>query len=58
MPRFGQFLLEQLVADATGELTAAPQYWVQSFHVEDAGFATCCKTSPSRNSAILRWWAN
>lgn len=34
-PRFGQFLLEQL-GGATGELTAALQYWVQSFHVEDA----------------------
>jgi Mn-containing catalase len=35
-PRFGQFLLEQF-GGATGELTAALQYWVQSFHVEDAG---------------------
>ncbi len=34
--RFGQFLLEQF-GGATGELTAALQYWVQSFHVEDAG---------------------
>ncbi|HUI21358.1 MAG TPA: manganese catalase family protein [Methylocella sp.] len=34
-PRFGQFLLEQF-GGATGELTAALQYWVQSFHVEDA----------------------
>ncbi len=33
--RFGQFLLEQF-GGATGELTAALQYWVQSFHVEDA----------------------
>lgn len=33
-PRFGQFLLEQF-GGATGELTAALQYWVQSFHVED-----------------------
>jgi Mn-containing catalase len=32
--RFGQFLLEQF-GGATGELTAALQYWVQSFHVED-----------------------
>jgi Mn-containing catalase len=32
---FGQFLLEQF-GGATGELTAALQYWVQSFHVEDA----------------------
>jgi Mn-containing catalase len=34
--QFGQFLLEQF-GGATGELTAALQYWVQSFHVEDAG---------------------
>ncbi len=34
--RFGQFLLEQF-GGATGELTAALQYWVQSFHVTDAG---------------------
>jgi Mn-containing catalase len=34
-PRFGQFLLEQF-GGATGELTAALQYWVQSFHIEDA----------------------
>ncbi len=34
-PRFGQYLLEQF-GGATGELTAALQYWVQSFHVEDA----------------------
>lgn len=33
-PRFGQFLLEQF-GGATGELTAALQYWVQSFHVEN-----------------------
>lgn len=34
--KFGTFLLEQF-GGATGELTAALQYWVQSFHVEDAG---------------------
>jgi Mn-containing catalase len=34
--RFGVFLLEQF-GGATGELTAALQYWVQSFHVENAG---------------------
>ena len=34
--RFGTFLLEQF-GGATGELTAALQYWVQSFHVEDPG---------------------
>jgi Mn-containing catalase len=34
--RFGCFLLEQF-GGATGELTAALQYWVQSFHVENAG---------------------
>ncbi len=34
-PQFGQFLLEQF-GGATGELTAALQYWVQSFHVENA----------------------
>lgn len=33
---FGQKLLEQF-GGATGELTAALTYWVQSFHVEDAG---------------------
>jgi Mn-containing catalase len=33
--RFGQYLLEQF-GGATGELTAALQYWVQSFHVENA----------------------
>lgn len=32
--RFGQFLLEQF-GGATGELTAALQYWVQSFHITD-----------------------
>lgn len=35
-PRFAQLLLEQF-GGATGELSAALQYWVQSFHVEDAG---------------------
>jgi Mn-containing catalase len=35
-PAFGQKLLEQF-GGATGELTAALTYWVQSFHVEDAG---------------------
>ena len=35
-PRFGTYLLEQF-GGATGELTAALQYWVQSFHVENAG---------------------
>lgn len=35
-PRFGQYLLEQF-GGATGELTAALTYWVQSFHVTDAG---------------------
>ncbi|MBD2258748.1 manganese catalase family protein [Pseudanabaena sp. FACHB-2040] len=35
-PRFAQLLLEQF-GGATGELTAALQYWVQSFHVEDPG---------------------
>ena len=34
--RFGTLLLEQF-GGATGELTAALQYWVQSFHVENAG---------------------
>ncbi|MDE2515430.1 MAG: manganese catalase family protein [Rhodospirillales bacterium] len=34
--RYGTFLLEQF-GGATGELTAALQYWVQSFHVEHAG---------------------
>lgn len=35
-PSFAQLLLEQF-GGATGELTAALQYWVQSFHVEHAG---------------------
>ncbi len=35
-PRFAQLLLEQF-GGATGELTAALQYYVQSFHVQDAG---------------------
>ncbi|NJL87216.1 MAG: manganese catalase family protein [Leptolyngbyaceae cyanobacterium SM1_1_3] len=34
--QFAQFLLEQF-GGATGELTAALQYWVQSFHVENQG---------------------
>ncbi len=33
-PRFAQLLLEQF-GGATGELTAALQYWVQSFHCEN-----------------------
>lgn len=33
-PRFGQYLLEQF-GGATGELTAALQYWVQAFHITD-----------------------
>ena len=33
-PQFAQLLLEQF-GGATGELTAALQYWVQSFHCED-----------------------
>ncbi len=35
-PRFAQLLLEQF-GGATGELSAALQYWVQSFHCEHAG---------------------
>jgi Mn-containing catalase len=35
-PRFAQLLLEQF-GGATGELTAALQYWTQSFHCENAG---------------------
>src|SRR6202158_6580054 len=34
--RLGTYRLEQF-GGATGELTAALQYWVQSFHVENAG---------------------
>ncbi len=34
--RFGQYLLEQF-GGATGELTAALTYWVQSFHITDPG---------------------
>ena len=33
-PRFAQLLLEQF-GGATGELLAALQYWVQSFHQDD-----------------------
>jgi Mn-containing catalase len=33
--RFGRYLLEQF-GGATGELTAALQYWVQSFHITNA----------------------
>jgi Mn-containing catalase len=33
-PRFGQYLLEQF-GGATGELSAALTYWVQSFHITD-----------------------
>ncbi len=35
-PHFAQLLLEQF-GGATGELTAALQYWVQSFHIENPG---------------------
>jgi Mn-containing catalase len=35
-PVFAQLLLEQF-GGATGELSAALQYWVQSFHVENSG---------------------
>ena len=35
-PKFGQYLLEQF-GSATGELTAALQYWVQSFHCDNPG---------------------
>ncbi len=35
-PKFGQYLLEQF-GGATGELTACLTYFVQSFHVQDAG---------------------
>ena len=35
-PKFAQLLLEQF-GGATGELSAALQYWVQSFHTEDQG---------------------
>lgn len=35
-PMFAQLLLEQF-GGATGELTAALQYWVQSFHIKDQG---------------------
>ena len=35
-PVFAQLLLEQF-GGATGELSAALQYWVQSFHTEDPG---------------------
>lgn len=35
-PRYAQLLLEQF-GGATGELSAALQYWVQSFHTDDQG---------------------
>ena len=41
--RFGSMLLEQF-GGATGELTAALQYWVQSFHVEQPGIRDLLQT--------------
>ncbi len=35
-PRYAELLLEQF-GGATGELSAALQYWVQSFHTDDPG---------------------
>jgi Mn-containing catalase len=35
-PAYAQFLLQQF-GGATGELTAALQYWVQSFHCDNIG---------------------
>src|ERR1700727_1621167 len=35
-PAYAQFLLQQF-GGATGELTAALQYWVQSFHCDNMG---------------------
>ncbi len=46
---FAQFLLEQF-GGATGELTAGLQYFVQSQHPTTRICATCCSTSPPRNS--------
>ncbi len=40
MPGSARILLSSLIEQfggATGELTAALQYWEQSFHVENAG---------------------
>jgi hypothetical protein len=51
---FGTFLLEQF-GGATGELTTARQYWVQSFHVENAAIRDMLQDNrdgriqPSRN---------
>ena len=42
-PRFAQLLLEQF-GGATGELTAALQYWVQSFMWKMRALKICSKT--------------
>jgi Mn-containing catalase len=52
--KFGTYLLEQF-GGATGELTAALQYWVQSFHVENAAVRTCFRISPLKNSVTSKW---
>jgi Mn-containing catalase len=54
-PKFAQLLLEQF-GGATGELTAALQYWVQSFHVENAGIRDSFKILPSKSLDTWRWW--
>ena len=54
---FGQFLLEQF-GGATGELTAALQYWVQSFHVEDAAIRDMLQDIAIEEFSHWRWWAS
>jgi Manganese containing catalase len=44
-PKFGTYLLEQF-GGTTGALTATLQYWLQSFHVENA--AMSIRPAPKR----------
>jgi Manganese containing catalase len=61
--RFGTFLLEQF-GGATGELTAALQYWVQSFHVTDASIRDMLQpkfrfeNDPTPSGGLLRFPVN
>jgi Mn-containing catalase len=53
--RFGTYLLEQF-GGATGELTAALQYWVQSFHVENAGIRDMLLRRRPNRPALSPCW--
>jgi Mn-containing catalase len=55
--KFGTYLLEQF-GGATGELTAALQYWYSPFTLRMQPSATCFRISPLRNSAISKWSGN